>query len=106
MKTRELNTEEAPIKWWAQQDARMRNLANKSHYSEATRVQVERMKLVLGMVYEGVVYEAYGKKGVSIKVDKAIVKDRKNLRELEAEWDAKGFVKKVSPQGVIYRLTA
>ena len=52
------------------------------------------------------IYEAYGKKGVSIKVDGAVVKDKANLQALEAEWSAKGFTKKISPQGVIYRLTA
>jgi hypothetical protein len=43
---------------------------------------------------------------VSIKVDGAIVKDAKNLRALEADWAVLGFAKKVSKQGVIYRLTA
>jgi hypothetical protein len=61
----------------------------------------------MDMVYAAKgIYEAYGKKGVSIKVDGAIVKDKRNLQALEADWTAKGFVKKVSPQGVIYRLTA
>jgi len=105
MKTYNLKTEEASNKWWAAQDARMRNIANKSHYSEAVKIQVEGMMAVMDLVYSAKgVYDAYGKKGVSIKLDKAIVKDRKNLRELETEWEAKGFVKKVSGQGVIYRL--
>jgi hypothetical protein len=107
MKTKTLATEEAPVKWWAAQDARMRNLANKSHYPQSIQIQIERMKMVLAMVYAARgIHEAYGKKGVSIKVDGAVVKDSQNLRALEAEWDARGFVKKVSPQGVIYRLTA
>jgi len=105
MKTYNLKTEEAPNKWWAAQDARMRNIANKSHYTDAVKIQVEGMMAVMDLVYsvKGI-YDAYGKKGVSIKLDNAIVKDRKNLRRLEAEWETKGFVKKVSGQGVIYRL--
>jgi hypothetical protein len=105
MKTYNLKTEEAPNKWWAAQDARMRNIVNKSHYPEAIKIQVEKMMAVMDLVYSAKgIYDAYGKKGVSIKLDNAIVKDRKNLRELEADWEAKGFVKKVSGQGVIYRL--
>jgi hypothetical protein len=107
MQARELNTQEAPTKWFAAQDARMRNIANKSRYPEAIQRQIDRMMMVMDMVYAAKgVYEAYGKKGVSIKVDGAIVKDRSNLQALEAEWNTKGFTKKVSRQGVIYRLTA
>lgn len=100
-----VNVEEAPNKWWANYDARMKNLSNKTHYNQAFQVQVERMKIVLPMVYStSRVYESYGKTGVSIKVENAQIRDRKNLRILEQEWAAKGFVKKVTPQGVIYRL--
>jgi hypothetical protein len=61
----------------------------------------------MDMVYAAKgVYEAYGKKGVSIKVDGARVTDQKNLTALEEEWTLKGFTKKITPQGVIYRLTA
>lgn len=101
-----VNVEEAPNKWWASYDARARNLANKTHYSQDVQVQVDRMKLVLPMVYSTTrVYEAYGKRGVSIKVENAQISDRKSLRLLEAEWNKKGFVKKVTPQGIIYRLS-
>ena len=107
MQARELNTQEAPTKWFAAQDAQRRNTNNKSHYPQSVQAQITRMLTVMDMVYAAKgIYEAYGKKGVSIKVDGAVVKDRKNLRELEAEWTVKGFVKKISPQGVIYRLTA
>jgi hypothetical protein len=106
MQTAFIKTDEAPTKWYAAMDAQRRNTNNKSHFPQAIQVQIERMKMVMGMVYAAKgVYEAYGKRGVSIKVDGAIVKDRTNLRALEAEWTVKGFVKKISAQGVIYRLT-
>jgi hypothetical protein len=106
MQTAFIKTEEAPTKWYAAMDAQRRNTNNKSHFPQAIHTQIERMKMVMNMVYAAKgVYEAYGKKGVSIKVDGAVVKDRANLRALEAEWTVKGFVKKVSAQGVIYRLT-
>jgi hypothetical protein len=107
MQTVNINTEEAPTKWFAAQDAQRRNTNNKSHFPQVIQNQITRMLMIMDMVYAAKgVYEAYGKKGVSIKVDGAVIKDRKNLRALEAEWTAKGFTKKVSAQGVIYRLTA
>ena len=107
MQARELNTQEAPTKWFAAMDAQRRNTNNKSHFPQTVQNQITRMLTVMDMVYSAKgVYEAYGKKGVSIKIDGAVVKDRKNLLALEQEWTAKGFVKKVSPQGIIYRLTA
>jgi len=107
MQTAFIKTDEAPTKWFAAQDAQRRNTNNKSHYALTIQNQITRMLTVMSMVYAAKgIYEAYGKKGISIKVDGAVVKDRTNLRALEAEWTAKGFVKKVSAQGVIYRLTA
>ena len=107
MQARELNTQEAPTKWFAAQDAQRRNTNNKSLYGQALQVQITRMLMIMDMVYAAKgVYEAYGKKGVSIKVDGARVTDQKNLTALEEEWTAKGFTKKITPQGVIYRLTA
>lgn len=107
MKTAVLNTEEAQNKRWAAQDARMRNIANKSLYTQAMQIRVERMMMAMTLVYGyKTIYDAYGKKGVSIKIDRAYVKDNKNLALLEKDWTAQGVTKKVSEQGVIYRLTA
>ena len=107
MKTVNLATDEAPTKWYAAMDAQRRNTNNKSHFPQAIQNQITRMLTVMSMVYAAKgVYEAYGKKGVSVKVDGAIVKDKTNLRALEAEWATKGFIKKITPQGIIYRLTA
>jgi len=104
MKTQILDTKEAPVKWWAARDARMRNYANSTLYTEQQKVAAERMKLVLEMVYAAKsVYIAYGKKGISLKVDGALVRDRKELRLMEAGWAIAGCQKRVSPQGVIYR---
>ena len=104
MQTVTLNTEEAPNKWWAARDARMRNYANSTRYDSATKIRAERMKLVLEMLYAArAVYIAYGKRGVSLKVDRAHVRDRRELAAMEADWAVQGVVKKVSDQGVIYR---
>jgi hypothetical protein len=104
MRTLALDTKEAPNKWWAARDARMRNYANSTLYDSATRIRAERMKLVLEMLYAArSVYIAYGRRGVSLKVDRASVRLRKELAAMEADWAVQGVVKKVSDQGVIYR---
>ena len=107
MLTRDLDTQAAPTAWWAAQDARMRNIVNKSHYAESVHIRAERMVLALGLCYAAKgIHEAFGKKGVSIKVDRPTsVRDRRNLQLLEADWAELGVVKKVSAQGVIYRFT-
>ena len=105
MKAHQINTEEAPNKWWAARDARMRNYANSTRYTDHQKTVAERMKIVLEMVYAAKgVYIAYGKKGISLKVDGAVVRDRKELGFLEEGWTRAGMTKKVSPQGVIYRM--
>jgi hypothetical protein len=105
MLTRDLDTQAAPTAWWAAQDARMRNIANKSHYAESVHIRVERMVLALGLCYVARgVHEAFGKRGVSVKVDRpSFIRDHDNLRLLEADWAELGVVKKTSAQGVIYR---
>jgi len=104
MRTLALDTKEAPNKWWAARDARMRNYANSTLYDSATRIRAERMKLALEIIYHArSVYIAYGRRGVSLKVDRAHVRDRKELAAMEADWAVQGVVKKVSDQGVIYR---
>ena len=107
MQTVTLNTEEAPNKFWAYRDASMRNAVNSSLYATKTRVQAERMKLACELVYSAKeVYIAFGKRGISIKVDGARVRDRKELALLEQEWAQQGVTKKVSAQGVLYRFVA
>ena len=98
------DTQEASVKWWAAQDARMRNIANKSQWSSEIQRKVEAMKAVLDYMYSGKIYEAYCIKSVSIKIDHAEVKNRKLLREAEAAWAAEGIVKTITPQGVLYRV--
>jgi len=65
------------------------------------------MKLALEMVYAAKgVHIAYGKTGISVKVDGALIADRANLKLLEAEWAAQGVTKKVTAQGITYRVSA
>jgi hypothetical protein len=106
MKSTDIETKDAGMyKYAAIRDARMRNYAMSSSYSEAQKVAAERMKLVIDMVYVSKgVYINYRKKFIAIKVEGASVKDRKNLVLLEKDWDALGYKKAVSDQGIVYRI--
>lgn len=104
MHTVQKDTEQAPNKWWAWQDAQRRNTNHKSHYPAEVQLQVERMKAVLDYCYGGRIFEAYRAKSVAVKVDKPYVKNKQMLREIEADWAERGITKTVTPQGVLYRL--
>lgn len=106
MHTVVLDTKESANKFWALQDRRMRNHANKTLYTQAQQIRLERIKLALEMVLRGTVYEpSFGKKSASVKVqDGALIADRKMLRLLESEWAKEGIFKKVSAQGFQYHM--
>lgn len=104
MKTTDKETRTAPCAWWAAQDARMKSIANKSKWPADVHLQVERMKMALGELYSGKIYEAYNPKRVSIKIDKPWVKDLKQLREMEAYWAEQGVTKTQTSTGLLYRI--
>ncbi len=105
MLQKELETTKSPNSWWATQDARMKSIANASRYSEAQKVEAERIKLGADMVYYNKdIHINYRQKFITIKVDDARVKDLKQLNFLEEEWTQKGYSKAITNQGVIYRI--
>lgn len=104
MKQNFLDTREAPVKWFAAQDARMRNSVNKTIWPESVHQRVQRMLSVLDMLYAGKIYEAYGRRRVSIKIDRPTVRDRRWLNLMEQEWAEQGVVKTVTPQGILYKV--
>ena len=107
MFTSVLKTEESSNKRGAYLDARMRNLAGKSHYSYAQQTRAERMRLVLEIVYCAKdIYINYRQRFIAVKVDEARVADKSSLGELEAEWALEGITKAVTDQGVVYRIPA
>ena len=103
MRYKQLDTKEATVKWWAAQDASMRNIANASLYTDKQKLRAERMKLVLGEVFSAQgIHINYRKTKIAVKVDKPIIRKRKELRQFEADWAKQGVVKTASAQGVIY----
>jgi hypothetical protein len=100
------NKEAATTKQFAAMQASMRNIANKSKYTQAVQVKMESMRMVLDTVYNAKkVHIAFGKQGISVKVEGATVRDKHNLALLEGDWAQLGFKKRVSEQGVIYRIS-
>ena len=106
MYTVNLETKESNNKFFALQDRRMRNYANKTLYTIPQQIRLERIKLALEMVVRGTVYEpSFGKKSASVKVQNgALIADRKMLNLLEADWEKEGIYKKVSAQGFQYHM--
>ena len=105
MFAQELETKSAgQFAWFAARDARIRNYANSTLYTESQKLKAERMKLALELMYSAKkVHINYRKNFVAIKVDSAQVRDRKMLQTLEADWVNEGITKCVSDQGVVYR---
>lgn len=99
-----MDTQEAPNKWWALQDRRMRNVANQSLYTQQQQIRMDRIKLALELVVKGQIYEVnYGKRGASVKIKSGYqVRDRKNLALLETDWASEGIIRKETAQGTLY----
>ena len=105
MKHTDLETKQAPSKFWAYNDARMKNIAGASHYSERQKVEAERTKLGLDLCYANKgIYINYRDNFIAIKVAGAYVKNKLELMVLEAEYTKRGYTKAVTAQGVIYRI--
>ena len=68
----------------AMRDARMRNEAMKSTYTDAQRVRAERMRMGLACVYSSKeVHINYRKKFIAVKLSNAIVINRASVNDLE-----------------------
>src|SRR5271169_5737301 len=95
MKTSELDTKDAgQYGWFSARDARMKNYAKQSHYSEKQKVQAERIKLGLEMVYNcDEIHINYRDKFIAIKVGNARVRDSKTLQLLESDYEKADITK-------------
>lgn len=91
--------------WFAERDARMRSAVNSTTFSDAQKLKAERVKLALELVYSAEkVFIEYRKKFISVKVNKAVVRDRKGLVLLEMCYQNEGLEKIKTSQGVTYRI--
>lgn len=105
MKSQEIDNTEAPNKLWAYLDARMQNSVNASLYSAAERLQAERLRLRLEFCFNSKnIFINYRKNFITVKLDRPVVKDRKELRLLESELQSQNVTKKLSAQGICYNI--
>ena len=106
MLTHQIETRPAVTpRWWAVLDARARNERNMSLWSEHQRARAAQVQVLCQLYYHARgFYISYGRLGISVKVDGARVRDQKGLDQFEQSLQAQGICKKVSAQGVIYRL--
>jgi hypothetical protein len=105
MLTKDLDTKEASNAFFAARDARMRNYALGSTYSERERLRAEQVKLGLECVYRVTeVHINYRQKFIAVKLTNAIVRDRASVADLEAFYASQGIVKRKTAQGTIYRI--
>ena len=105
MLTRDLDTKEACNAFFAARDARMRNYAMSSTYTERERLRAEQVKLGLECVYRVTeVHINYRQKFIAVKLTNALVRDRASVADLEAFYASQGIEKRISAQGTIYRI--
>ncbi len=99
------NKDAGKYAFFAARDARMKSAVNATLFSADRKLKAERIKLGLEMCYasDGVFLE-FRKTMASIKVNHPCVRDRKNLRALEADYESWGCTKRKSAQGITYRL--
>jgi len=92
--------------FFAARDASMKSAVNSSKFSEKQKVQAERVKLGLEIVYSAEsVLITFCNKWIRVKVKNGIVRDKKGLQMLEKDYAAQGYTKLSTPQGIIYRVT-
>ena len=89
----------------AYKDALRINSNYKSTYSDDAIKTAVSAEALLTLAYKfNNSYINYRKNGISIKLNNAIVRERKALREVEEVLEEKGFTKRASAQGIIYSL--
>lgn len=106
MKTATLDTPASSTPFWAILDRRARNSANKTLYTAKQITRAIRLMDALPNFYNGTFYDdpSYGTTGISIKVGEPRVRDAKGLRAYEALLEQEGITKKVTKQGILYRI--
>lgn len=102
--TKELDTSAASCGWFAARDAERYNNECMSEYSSKERSLAQQVRDLLDLVFSGKFYINYRKTFIAVKVDGAIVKDRKLAREVDDILSGKGVIKVITKQGVVYRI--
>ena len=107
MYSKDIDTTRSSRPWYSIQDARMKNIANASRYSDRQKLEAERVKLALDTVYHNSnIYINYRERFIAVKVDRAQPRTGFKLERatLEKEYEQRGYQRRVSAQGIIYRI--
>jgi hypothetical protein len=117
IKSKFINTDDAPFPYAAIRDASMRNAVGKTHFSAGEQRKAQNMMFALETCYRAHdthINWRYGgsirkcPKFAALKLDNPTVVDRKNLNILENGWKTdpmlKRIEKRMSRQGIIYKV--
>lgn len=87
-------------------NAKFTNTVNKQNYSDTQIAKVSGMMFALELVYNAdAIRENYRKTKATVKVCAPYtVRDKKQLKLLEEQWEQQGITKAVSAQGIIYSI--
>jgi hypothetical protein len=104
--TEELNARAAgQYSYFAARDAKIRNYANSTKFSDKEKLRAEQVKIGLSMVYSSKdIFVNYRQKFITVKVSQFHVSDQRNLTLLEQDYEKEGIIKVVTDQGVVYRI--
>ncbi len=103
--TKELDTNKARLAYFAHMDAVRRSANAESFYSNAQRKQARTIADLLDLMYVNKnVYVTYRKNFIAVKVDAAIVRNKKGAKEVDSIIESKGYTKVITPQGLIVRI--
>jgi hypothetical protein len=107
MQTKELDTKKAGFfAWAASRDAAIKSYAASTGYTDAQKLQAERVRLGLELCYhQSEIHINFRQKFIVVKIDNPQVKDRKNLKLLENDYSNIGITKQILKAGGIgYRI--
>jgi predicted chitinase len=105
MQEKDIDNQPAQWAWAAARDARMRSYSASTGYTDSQKLQGERMKLALEMLYSAKgIHLNFRERFIALKVDQPTVKNRRALAQFEKDWTDAGVSKRVSAQGIIYRI--
>lgn len=106
MQVTTLDTKATNRPWFAIADAQRRNSNNASFYTPEQRASAQRALDIIDLAYA---YKAsfinFRQRFIAIKLDQAIAKDKKMVKEVDAILSEKGFTKAISAQGCVYRIS-
>jgi hypothetical protein len=87
-------------------NAEYRNREEASKYSSEQRAQAQRIIDIMDLAYKfKATYINYRKTFIAVKIEDAMIKDRKLAKEVDVIFAERGYTKAKTPQGIVVRIT-